>query len=356
MSTKNYSIHTKKYRLILSAVHMVYRLVNSTFNAKELLLRLTRLVCQIIHANSSDIFLYDPVKKRIVIIASFNNKINMLIEKRAEINTFPEDERGVATGDTINRPRLIGFPLVADDNMGAIFIRRKKNESPFNTFDQEILSVIAEQTVMAIKNLQLYESQQKIILGSMKSIGKLLERQGRVPLSRAPVYFQIMKCLGEKLNMSQGEIDCLRYASYLHNAGVLDVPYEVLSKTSRLSREDFQVIRHNPARSAEFIKPVEFLKPVLPTILYRREKYDGSGYPSGLRKEQIPLGARLMAVVDAFEAMTCGRPYRKKLSLSEATHELKKNSGTQFDPKVINAFSELIKQKKFRKYLSSINQ
>jgi HD-GYP domain-containing protein (c-di-GMP phosphodiesterase class II) len=94
----------------------------------------------------------------------------------------------------------------------------------------------------------------------------------------------------------------------------------------------------------------------LPIILYHHEKYDGTGYPSGLKKEQIPLGARVMAVVDAFEAMIQGRPYRKILSISDALNELRKNSGTQFDPKVISAFAELSKQKKFRKYLSLIKQ
>lgn len=87
-------------------------------------------------------------------------------------------------------------------------------------------------------------------------------------------------------------------------------------------------------------------------ILYHHEKYDGSGYPSGLRQEEIPLGARVMAVVDAFEAMVLGRPYKNTLSTEEAINELKRNSGSQFDPKVVLAFCELSQQKKFRKYLS----
>src|SRR6185295_17344997 len=122
---------------------------------------------------------------------------------------------------------------------------------------------------------------------------------------------------------------------------------------SRLSAEEFKIIRTHPAKSVELIRPVEFLKPVLPIILYHHEKYDGTGYPSGLKKEQIPLGARIMAVVDAFEAMIRERPYKKKLSIQAAISELKSNSGTQFDPRVINAFVELSKQKKFRNYLSS---
>ena len=205
-----------------------------------------------------------------------------------------------------------------------------------------------------MKNLELHEEQQKIILSSMKFIGKLLEKHGHLTSVHAPVYFKIVKCLAEKLNMGQAAIECLHYASILHDAGVIDVPFEILSKTSCLSPEEFKIIRDHPAKSVELIKPVAFLKPILPIILYHHEKYDGTGYPSGLKKEQIPLGARVMASVDAFEAMLRGRPYKNKLSVAEATLELKRNSGTQFDPMVVKAFTELSRQRKFSRYLNAI--
>lgn len=352
--SNNFSSFRRRYKVTLSAVHMVYRLVNSTYNTKELLLRLTRLICQLIDADSADVYLLDAFrkKKQITLIASFNNRINMLIEKRSDIERVPQDEKDVTTGSSIYKKHLIGLPLVADDTIGAIFIRRKKTAPAFTDFDQEILAVIAEQAVTAIKNLQLYENQQKIILGSIKSIGRLLEMQSNAASIHSPVYFQVVKSLAEKLNMRQAEIECLRYASILHDIGSVNVPFEILSKTSRLTAEEFKIIRDHPANSVELIKPVEFLKPVLPIILYHHEQYDGTGYPSGLKKEHIPLGARVMAVVDAFEAIVSARPYKKALSISEALLELQRNSGTQFDPKVISAFSELVRQKKFRKYLS----
>ena len=249
---------------------------------------------------------------------------------------------------------MIGLPLVADDHVGAIFVRRKLKQSPFDEFDREILTVIAEQSVTAIRNLQLYEEQQRITLGSIRFIGKLLSKHGHAASStHPPVYFNIVKSIAQKLHVSQEGIDSLYYASILHDAGAIDLPYDVLAKSSHLTPEEFKIIRDHPAKSVELIKPVEFLKPVLPVILYHHEKYDGSGYPSGLKKEQIPLGARIMAVVDAFEAMINERPYKKRLSIKESLLELKENSGTQFDPQVVNVFNELYKQKKFRNYLSS---
>ncbi len=356
MNTKNSSIHTKKYKLVLSAVHMVYRLVNSTYNVRELCLRLTRLLCQFIHASSSSVYLLDPSREKVVLMASFNNKINIVGEKKIDFADLSPREREVALGASVFDERFIGIPLVSDDNIGALFIWRKRSEPAFEDFDQEMLNVFAEQAVTAIKNLQLLEQQQKVILGSIKFIGRMFEKQGKAVTAHAPAYCKIMKLVAEKLNMGRAPIESLEYAGLLHDTGAIDVPYDILSKTSRLTSDEFKIIRNNPARCVELIRPVEFLRPVLPIILYHHEKYDGTGYPSGLKKEQIPLGARVMAVVDAFEAMINVRPYKKTLSIDGALLELRRNSGTQFDPRIVEAFCELAEQKKFRKYLRMIKR
>lgn len=331
---------------------MVYRLVNSTYNLQELTLRLTRLLCQFIKASSSTIYILDPKKKKIILKAIFDNKINILVTKKKDLAKITDNEKKVLSGYSIFEPHLIALPLVGEDIIGAIFIERKKKERRFQEFDKEMLSVVVEQSVTAIKNLQLYEEQQKAILGSIKFIGSLLRQYGRTNNTHTPVYFNIVKSVAEKLKIPKDEVDSLYYASVLRATGAIDVPYEILAKKSQLTPEEFKIIREQPTRSAELIKPVEFLKPVLPYILYHHEHYDGSGYPSGLRKEQIPLGARVMAVCDAFEAMTRERPYKERKTVAEAINDLKKHSGTQFDPKVISAFISLSKQKKFRKYLS----
>ncbi|MCX5681224.1 MAG: HD domain-containing protein, partial [Candidatus Omnitrophica bacterium] len=130
------------------------------------------------------------------------------------------------------------------------------------------------------------------------------------------------------------------------------VPYDILAKRGRLTASEFKIIHDHPEKSVELVRPVAFLKPVLPIVLYHHERYDGKGYPCGLKGEEIPSGARVMAVVDAFEAIVAGRPYKKGLKFFKAVEELKKNKGTQFDPIVVDAFCKLSNETKFRKYLS----
>lgn len=356
MNTNDFSNLTKKYKQIISAVHIVYRLVNSTPNLKELSLRLTRLLCQFVHASSASIYLLGSDHKKLAMIAVFNNEINILVTNPKELKRTSEKDMSVTMGNSIFEGRMMGMPLVTDECIGAIVIRRKPNEPVFDDYDREMFTIFAEQSVTAIRNLQYSEQQQKILLETMKLFRTLFEKQGAACRGHSSVYFKIVRCVAQKFRMGAENINNLYYASVMHNAGAVDIPYQVLAKKSQLTPEEFKIIRDLPKKSAELIKPIEFLKPVLPIVLYLHEKYDGTGYPSGLKKDQIPLGARIMAVVDAFESMVQGRPYRKRLGLNAALNEIEKHAGTQFDPDVVKVFLKLAEQRNFRNYLCAVRE
>jgi len=122
----------------------------------------------------------------------------------------------------------------------------------------------------------------------------------------------------------------------------------VLTKPSKLTGEEFDMVKGHPAAGVEIIRHMKALKSATPIILYHHENYDGSGYPKGLRKDQIPLGARIMAVVSAFESMITKKPYRVAKTIEEAVEEIKQHSVTQFDPKVVEVFLKVVKKKDVR--------
>src|SRR5208283_4056422 len=214
----------KRYRLILSAVHMVYRLVNSTYTVKELTLRLTRLLCQFIRASSASVYLVHPVKKNVIVCASFDNQINIWRDRPRDLKDVREDVLAVTRGASVLKENCIGLPLVADDYLGAIFVRRRSLERPFNDFDYEMLSVFSEQVVTAMKNLQLHQEHERIILGSIASIGNLLKKYSLSRLTHPPVYMEIVKMLGVHLKVNSEGLKQLEYAGLLHDIGIIDVP------------------------------------------------------------------------------------------------------------------------------------
>ena len=133
----------------------------------------------------------------------------------------------------------------------------------------------------------------------------------------------------------------LRYGFFLHDIGKIGIPERILSKPGPLTDDEWAIMRTHPLLGAQILSPVKFLHPALPVVEAHHERWDGSGYPRGLRHEEIPLGARIFALVDAFDAMTSDRPYRRALSFEQALDQIARSGGTQFDPEVVRAFVEL---------------
>jgi HD-GYP domain-containing protein (c-di-GMP phosphodiesterase class II) len=148
--------------------------------------------------------------------------------------------------------------------------------------------------------------------------------------------------LGERMGLSNDEQTQLRQAAELHDVGKLAIPEELLRKPSPLEAEEWAFVRRHPLIGERIIGAAPALAPAAKLVHATHEHFDGRGYPDGLAGDQIPLGARIIAVCDAFTAMTSPRPHAPQLTLSEAIVELRRCAGTQFDPTVVDAFSELV--------------
>lgn len=350
MSPKNHLSPTKKYKTVISAVHAIYRLVNSTFELRDLVLRLVRLVCQIFNSHYCLITLLDATKEYSLIRCLVIGKKKYTTDKRTKISNRME-RRIIRKLTAIRQDDILGIPLVCEDITGIIIIKRDKKDAPFDKFDQEMLMTIGEQAIIGIKTLQLYEEQQKIVLGSIKSLVTLLDTRVPQEYTHSPYFSHIVMMIAHQMHLDEKQVESLKFASMLHDAGKADIPLEILTKTSKLTPNEYRIIKRHPVTGAQILRHLQVLRPVIPIIMHHHEKYNGTGYPSRLKKGQIPLGARIMAVADAFEAMVYGRPYRERMDIPSAVKEIKKKSGTQFDPRVVEAFLKVVKKIKTKKYL-----
>ncbi len=147
---------------------------------------------------------------------------------------------------------------------------------------------------------------------------------------------------GERLGLSEQEVIDLSYAAYLHDVGKTRVSDAVLNKEDRLTPGEWEEMKRHPDHGAEILREKEFLRGAAPIVRAHHERFDGTGYPRGLEGEEIPIGARIVSVVDAYDAMTASRPYQKAQAKRYAIDELKKGAGTQFDPRVVRAFLGVI--------------
>lgn len=157
-------------------------------------------------------------------------------------------------------------------------------------------------------------------------------------LRRVQVY---ARELAKELNLSEGETKALQAASILHDIGKLAVPDYIISKPGRLTPEEFEKMKIHPVVGAEILATIDFPYPVVPIVRAHHEKWDGSGYPDGIKGDEIPLGARILSCVDCFDALASDRQYRKALSLDEALKVVRSESGKSFDPAVV----ELLERK-----------
>ncbi|MCK5306390.1 MAG: response regulator [Candidatus Omnitrophica bacterium] len=151
--------------------------------------------------------------------------------------------------------------------------------------------------------------------------------------------------IASKLGLSEEQMDVIRQTCLLHDIGKVGISDVILQKKTKLAPEQWEALKKHPVIGEKILKNFRLLRIEQKMVRHHHERYDGSGYPDGLRAEEIPLYARILSVADAFESMTAGRVYKKPLSSKDAIEEIKAGSGTQFDPKIVNVFVALVTKK-----------
>jgi putative nucleotidyltransferase with HDIG domain len=206
--------------------------------------------------------------------------------------------------------------------------------------------LLARRIEESTKNLsRLYEDLRETYMRTIKALAQAIDARDHYTYSHSDNVTRYAELIARSMGVEMQYVQDIKDACQLHDLGKIGVHDSVLGKPSALTQEEFNEIKQHAQKGATILEPLKFLDNVIEIVKHHHERWDGKGYPDMLGAEQIPLGARIMAVADSYDAMVSARPYRKVgLSINEAIEEIKKNSGVQFDPKVVEAFLKVVAQ------------
>jgi len=193
-------------------------------------------------------------------------------------------------------------------------------------------------------SLRSYEQLRDQTRYTIEALAEAVDRRDPYTFQHSQRVRQYAEKIAERLNLSPGEIESIVWAASIHDLGKIDVPEGILSKPSPLEDDEWRIVRKHPDVGADIVAQLSFHPTARNIILHHHEWFEGNGYPGGIGGNRIPLGARILAVADAFEAMTSDRPYRPALSYQAAVAELKAGRGTQFDPMIVDTFLTILEE------------
>jgi putative methionine-R-sulfoxide reductase with GAF domain len=254
------------------------------------------------------------------------------------VNDIESDRRfGRLNHPQYTTKSLLCVPLTVEGEVvGVINVNNKISGQPFNDDDLALLTVLVERVGSAVERAIAHPDSPRVVGEALDAVRAVtgLQREGLLG-GRDSV--RMARATARELGMSENEIDLVGYVASIHDLGMTRFQ-EAANRPVRLDREVRKQIERHPEATLELIRGLEYSTAVRDVILSHHEHWDGAGYPRGLTGADIPHGARVLAVVDAFESMTRGRPYRAPIGREQAIDELRRKAGRQFDPDVVEAF------------------
>ncbi len=276
---------------------------------------------------------------------ALDKKIPLIL---VEQNSLPNEMKTLL--DQCGLSSLVAMPFMSKDRViGVLILCKRTGKASYNQSDLELTSILSGQATIAIQNAKLFEvvetknrELEDFYFETVSALAHAIEVKDVYTGGHGDRLVDLAIAIAERLQVPPEERIWLKYAAALHDIGKIGVKESILTKPGKLTFEEYEEMKTHPAKGAEILKEVKFLAPVVPIVYHHQERYDGKGYPAGLAGEAIPIGSRIVAVLDAFDAMTTNRPYRKGLPMEVALGELRRHSGVQFDPEVVDAFLQVV--------------
>lgn len=270
------------------------------------------------------------------------------------VSDYKNDIRFIKFKDIhpFNIKNVLSVPFLGKkDVIGVLTLYNRIGKPEFSNEDFQILTALAGQLGTSIEVANLYETISESYKNFILVLANAIEARDQYTRGHIERVTKFAKSTAEEMGWDEEKIKEIEMGGILHDIGKIGVPDNILNKTDRLTKEEYEVIKTHPIIGRNMLKSMVSFDPAISYILYHHERYDGNGYPFQLKGTDIPSGGRIIAVADSFDAMTSDRPYRKGMDTKEAVLELEKNSGSQFDPDIVNAFIRLYKNGKIEEII-----
>ncbi len=351
------------YATFFRVFSQVSKAIHSGENTTEILENIVKNIKEILGAKGCVYWIVDHAKEKIETMIShgfpYRNLTN--VDYRT-LNTIfaPTEGAVVFIEDAKTDPRIPELDSIGKKSVGSIagmffeivgplsgilavyfYSRRELSSS-----ELEIITALGEQGAIALHKARSYDEKMLQSLRQMvEGLTLALEAKDESTHGHSVQVALFAKEIAEELCLPGAEVERIYHGGLLHDIGKIGMNDDILERLGILTRSEMDIVRQHPVIGAKIAQPLTFLNDVVPLILHHHERYDGSGYPDGLKGEKIPMGARILTVCDAFETMLAGRKHFNRMSVEDAVVNLQQGAGHQFDPKILEAlFSALLKK------------
>jgi putative nucleotidyltransferase with HDIG domain len=344
----------------MSALFSIGTAINSELERNQVLQRVLDQAIDLLDSRKGSIMLLNSDTRELSVEVAYglSEEIRASVRLRlgegiagkvAEEGRARRLRKGVVDSDSRSgreRHSALCVPLVVRDHViGVLNVSDRRDGSDFTDEHLELCMMLANQAGTAIENARLHDDLHELFVSSITALANAIDARDpytRGHSERVAVY---SVRIAERVGLSGRDLDFLRYAALLHDVGKINIRDEILNKPGRLTDDEFSIMKRHPEYGAAIMMPVKAFQKIIPFMFYHHERYcAGGGYPVGLSGDAIPIEARIIAVADAYDAMTSHRPYRRALTIDQAVGELIKNSGSQFDPKLVDVFLQILEE------------
>ena len=255
----------------------------------------------------------------------------------------PWTESGCDDGSKVgNGVSAVSIPLCQRDTViGILNVARDSGEMPYTEDEVQLLTIFGSQIAIALENARAYRELKDLSIGTITALIAAVEARDPYTRGHSERVARYAVALAKELDLPPQDVEDLRVAGLLHDIGKIGVSDLILNKPGGLTSLEYEAVKRHPALGASIVGGIKPLQRIVPLIYHHHERYDGSGYPDGLAGAEIPLGARILAVADAFEAMTSSRAYRPSMDASESLDLLGEGAGGQLEPELVSILQRL---------------